>query len=111
MTTPNQREEIEYIWKTFNDAVEVEIESQEFAIDQAEWNSLLKALDNGEVAATGAIMALLTQERNRVLDEVILNLPKKANCKKRCAEHAGMDIMIDIVHAAIEAVRREENVK
>ena len=31
-------------WKVFNDAFETEIKSQEFMIDEAEWNSVIKAL-------------------------------------------------------------------
>jgi len=31
-------------WKAFNDAFESEIEAQEFMIDEAEWNAVIKAL-------------------------------------------------------------------
>jgi len=33
--------------KAFNDAFEAEIESQEFMIDEAEWNAVIKALKAG----------------------------------------------------------------
>jgi hypothetical protein len=37
-------------WKPFNDAFEAEIEAQEFMIDEAEWNAVIKALKAGHNA-------------------------------------------------------------
>ena len=62
MTTPTDSKSIDAIFKEFNETFEKEIQDQEFAIDEAEWMSLIKALKESQQLAKQQIESYVTQK-------------------------------------------------